>query len=65
MSRDDQLDALSIAEAEIATAVAIFVRVLGETEGERVAHNLVADYAAGAASFRDKRQMRLILPQAN
>ena len=56
MSTDERIDALHMAESELATAVAIYVRVLGEQEGERVAHNLVADYAASAAS-KSKRPL--------
>lgn len=49
MSTDDRSEALTLAEAGLATAVATYVRVLGASDGERVAHNLVADYAASAS----------------
>lgn len=56
MGAHDHIDAINLAEAEIATAVAILVHVLGSQEGERVAHNLVADYA-GAASKKNRRTL--------
>jgi len=63
MSHDDRLEALSLAEAELATAVAIYVRILGEIEGERVAHNLVADYAGAVA--RKRGSITIGIPRAN
>lgn len=57
MGAEDHIDAINLAEAEIATAVAILIHVLGQTDGERAAHNIVADYAGGEASRRRRRTL--------